>query len=90
MKLEQEYIRMRNNNNFSTSWFYKYWLENGGKSMKLSDFEQHFFYNPVFNDTGDKIGQVLKDISPLLENLDKKFNITILINNKGQFLKVVV
>lgn len=90
MKEKQEYITMRNKNQFNTEWFYKFWLNNGGKNISLNEFEQNFFYESVLNEFGDKVGQVLKNISPLLENLDKKFNLTVLVNEKGQFIKIVV
>ncbi len=90
MQAKQQYIVMRNKNRFNTEWFHKYWLDNGGRAMSLNEFEQHFFYEAVLNELGDVIGKTLKNIAPLLNNMDKKFNLTILLNNKGQFLKVVV
>ena len=89
MSLVQEYIAMRNNNSFKTEWFHKYWLENGGKQMSLNDFEQTFFYESIYDTDGKVVHRTLKDITPLVVNLDKKFNLTLLFANDGKFLKVV-
>ena len=71
---KQDYIKMRNNGNYDLKWFYKYYLNNGGKQIDLNTF------NMLFR---------LGDLSSILEYLDVKFKLTRLYDKDNNFLKIV-
>lgn len=74
MKYKDDYIKMRNTGKYNINWFYKYFLENGGKNVGINTFQQVFgMYNQ--NET--------------LNFLDNKFSLSILEDSEGKLIKIV-
>ena len=69
-----EYIKMRNSGNYSIEWFYSYYLQNGGKQISLQEF------HAIFN---------MGDLNQILTEIDKKFNLTSLLDKNGKFIKII-
>ena len=88
--LKQEYIKMRNSGKWNLQWFYKYFLENGGK-LSQHDFYENFQYErEKIRVAGGFIeNRQERDLQPIIAHLDKKFELTMLFNNNGEFIKVV-
>ena len=72
--MKQEYIKMRNSGKYNINWFYRYFIENGGQKINLDVFNQ------VFN---------MGNFNDVLRNLDSKFNLSKLEDNKGNLIKIV-
>ena len=69
-----DYIKMRNSGNYSIEWFYSYYLQNGGKQISLQEF------HAIFN---------MGDLNQILTQIDKKFNLTSLLDKNGKFIKII-
>ena len=69
-----DYIKMRNSGNYSIEWFYSYYLQNGGKQISLQEF------HAIFN---------MGDLNQILTEIDKKFNLTSLLDKNGKFIKII-
>ena len=69
-----EYIKMRNSGNYSIEWFYSYYLQNGGKQISIQEF------HAIFN---------MGDLDQILTGIDKKFNLTSLLDKNGRFIKII-
>lgn len=67
------YLKMRNSSQYNINWFYDYYIQNGGDSIGINQF------NMIFNSF---------DLNQILESLDKKFNLMSVLDVKGQTLKV--
>ena len=72
--MKQEYIKMRNSGKYNINWFYRYFIENGGQKINLDVFNQ------VFN---------MGNLNDVLRNLDSKFSLNKLEDNKGNLIKIV-
>ena len=72
--MKQEYIKMRNSGKYNINWFYRYFIENGGQKINLDVFNQ------VFN---------MGNFNDVLRNLDSKFSLNKLEDNKGNLIKIV-
>lgn len=70
----QRYIQMRNNQQYNIEWFYEYFMTEGGKMMPLLEFTQYFN---------------LLNLNDILNYLDNKFKLTILINKNNNFIKII-
>lgn len=68
-----EYIKMRNSGKYRIEWFFDYYNKNNGKQIGIQEF------NAVFN---------MADLGQVLEHLDKKFELTSLLDKKGKTIKV--
>jgi hypothetical protein len=88
--IKQQYIQMRNAGNIDVNWFYRYFMEEGGKATP-QDFFDNFYYRiekvPVPG--GFVEHREERDLRPILTHLDKKFDLTLLFDKTGQFLKIV-
>lgn len=71
--MKEDYLKMRNSGKYSINWFYKYFLENGGKQMDIQEFNMAFS---------------MVDLNQILENLDKKFELTSLLDKNNKLIKV--
>lgn len=67
------YIKMRNSGQYNLEWFYEYYNSKGGKEIDISKF------NMVFN---------MANLNQILEDLDKEFNLTQVLDRKGKLIKV--
>ena len=72
--MKKEYIEMRNKGKYNINWFYKYFVENGGKRIDINLFSQLFS---------------MIDSSEVLRFLDVKFNLTKLEDSEGNLIKIV-
>jgi hypothetical protein len=72
--MKQDYVKMRNTGKYNINWFYKYFVENGGKRIDINLFSQ------LFN---------MIDSSDVLRFLDVKFNLTKLEDKEGNLIKIV-
>jgi hypothetical protein len=72
--MKQDYVKMRNTGKYNINWFYKYFVENGGKRIDINLFGQ------LFN---------MIDSSEVLRFLDVKFNLTKLEDKEGNLIKIV-
>ena len=73
-KTRDSYIEMRNSGNYDAAWFYKYFLDTGGKDTGIE------YFISVFNMYG---------IDGVIDSLDKKFGVVKLEDNGGKFIKIV-
>lgn len=71
-KVKESYIKQRNSQKYDLQWFYNYWNDNGGKILDIKTFGQ------LFN---------MQDLNTILSFLDRKFNLTLLCNSEGSFIK---
>jgi hypothetical protein len=73
--MKEQYINIRNSKQYDATWFYKYFIENGGsKSVNINQFLQSFNF---------------LNLNQVLEFLDRKFDLTVLYNKNGEFIRVV-
>jgi len=80
--MKEEYIKMKNSNKWDLNWFYKYFLEHGGKASPQE-------FATIF--------QQLYDLNTVIRDLDVEFGIVSLhapveagSNSKvGKFIKVI-
>ena len=70
----QEYIKMRNTQQYNLNWFYKYFVENNGRINSMLEFQQYFS---------------MINLNDVLSFLDKKFELTTLIDKDNKFIKVI-
>ena len=68
-----EYIKMRNSGQYRIEWFFDYYNNNNGKQISIQEF------NAVFN---------MADLGQILTDMDKKFELTSLLDKKGKTIKV--
>ena len=47
--MKEEYIKIRNSKQYDVTWFYKYFMENGGRNTDINQFAQaiHFFHDAM-------------------------------------------
>ncbi len=72
--MREEDIKMREKGNYDINWFYKYYLEQGGKPITLSDF----YY--VFTKC---------NLDEIIVMMDYKFAINKLEYTDGRLIKVI-
>lgn len=81
---------MRNSGHIDIHWFYRYFTDQGGKAAP-GDFFDNLYYRiekvPVPG--GFVEHKEERDLRPILEHLDKKFELTLLFDKAGQFIKIV-
>lgn len=71
--MKEEYIKIRNTRQYDVNWFYKYFRENGGKNVDINQFAQAINFVNIEN---------------MLDFLDHKFNLTVVYNSNGEFIRV--
>jgi len=69
----KEYIKMRNSGQYRIEWFFDYYNKNNGKQISIQEF------NAVFN---------MADLGQVLTELDKKFELTSVLDKNGKTIKV--
>jgi hypothetical protein len=69
----KEYIKMRQSGQYRVEWFYEYYLKNGGKPVSLQEF------HAIFS---------MGDLNQILVDMDKKFNLTSIMDKNGKFIKI--
>lgn len=78
---KERYVELRNKgNSFLLSLFYEYYLYKGGFIKDFNDFVNYFNqYLFIFN----------IDVKDIINNIEKKFNITVVYDKNGKFIKVI-
>lgn len=90
MILKQQYIQMRNSGQVHADWFYRYFVDQGGKSTPENFFDNFFYIIHKMEVPGGFMeSREERDIRPVIEHLDKKFDLTLLFSKTGEFLKIV-
>lgn len=64
---------MRNHQQYNIEWFYQYFISQGGNV----DFN---IFNGIFS---------ISNLNDILNYLDNKFNLTILIDKNNNFIKII-
>lgn len=88
--MREQYLKMRNSNRYDMNWFYSYFKDKGGKATP-EEFELAFRMKKVtHNFAGQKIDTMEnRDIKEILEELDRKFEVAILTDKTGKFIKAL-
>ncbi len=73
-KTRDSYVAMRNSGNYDAAWFYRYFLDNGGKDTGID------YFISVLNMYG---------IDGIIDSLDKKFGVVKLMDKNGKFIKII-
>lgn len=90
MELRKQYIQMRNTGQITPEWFYRYFTEQGGKATPEKFFDNFFYIVTKVPVPGGFVeNRVPRDKAPIIDHLDKKFELTLLFNKEGAFVKVV-
>ena len=71
--MKEEYIKIRNTRQYDVNWFCKYFRENGGRNVDINQFAQAINFVNIEN---------------MLDFLDHKFNLTVVYNSNGEFIRV--
>jgi hypothetical protein len=94
MDYKNAYIKMRNSGKYELDFFFNYYLSKGGLVNDPNEFTETFLYTHVHHPTPPgfppikmRDGEV--DRESVLSFLDGVFELTILKNREGKFLKVV-
>ncbi len=93
-EFRDRYIQMRNEKKYDLQFFYDYYLSEGGKVTDGDDFMEIFLYNfieqpmpPGFPPMRVRTGEV--DKQTILDYLDGVFNVVVINDKDGNFLKAV-
>lgn len=70
--MKAKYIQMRNSQRYDLNWFYDYYNDNK-PNIDINNFSM------IFN---------MGDLNKILEHLDKVFELTILTDINGKFIKI--
>lgn len=65
---------MRNKQQYNIEWFYEYFINQGGKINSPLEFAQYFN---------------LVNLNDILNYLDNKFSLTILVDKNNNFIKII-
>jgi len=88
--MRAKYIAMRNAKRIDINWFYQYYVQEKGPidPQKFFDtFEYEIQRIPVPG--GYVENRLERKKEPIIEHLDKKFELTLLFSKEGEFIKVV-
>lgn len=82
---------MRNSSKWDLKWFYKYFLENGGNLSQYDFYDNFQFEVEKIKVAGGYVeNRRERDLQPIIAHLDRKFELTMLFDKSGEFIKVVV
>lgn len=94
MDFKKEYIKMRNSGKYELEFFYQYYLSKGGVMTDPNEFTEHFMFThtlqptpPGFPPMKIRTGEI--DRQAVLNHMDGVFDLMILNDKDGNFLKVV-
>lgn len=89
MKYKENYIKMRNSGKIDEQLMFKYYIEKGGKLKDINQFVDIFYYEHHKIDFmgQDHYQKTQRDISKVIEWLDKEFEVTTLWSTDGEFIK---
>lgn len=94
MDFKKAYIKMRNSGKYELDFFFSYYLGKGGVVTDPNEFTETFLYTHTHHPTPPgfppiKIREGEVDRQSVLEHMDKVFELTVLSNKEGQFIKVI-
>lgn len=72
--MKERYIEMRNKKQIDINWFYEYYVQNSRHNISIEDFYQTFMF---------------ANIEAVMDHIDKKFELTKLLDKNGEFIKIV-
>ena len=72
--MKERYIEMRNRKQVDINWFYEYYIQNSKHNISIEDFYQTFMF---------------ANIEAVMDHIDKKFELTKLLDKNGEFIKIV-
>jgi hypothetical protein len=72
--MKEKYIEMRNKKQIDINWFYEYYVQNSRHNISIEDFYQTFMF---------------ANIEAVMDHIDKKFELTKLLDKNGEFIKIV-
>ena len=72
--MKEKYIEMRNKKQIDINWFYEYYVQNSKHNISIEDFYQTFMF---------------ANIEAVMDHIDKKFELTKLLDKNGEFIKIV-
>lgn len=91
---KREYIKMRNSKQYELEFFYNYFISKVGIAVDPNEFTEKFLYTHIDQQTPPgypkitmRTGEV--DRNSVLSFLDGVFQLTILNDKEGNFIKVV-
>ncbi len=94
MDYKRAYIDMRNSGKYDLQFFFDYYLSEGGKETDPAEFTETFLYThtihptpPGFPTMKMRTGEI--DRQAVLNHMDTVFELTILSDKEGQFIKVI-
>lgn len=91
--IKERYIQMRNSQKLDNAWLWEYYKSEGGKEFtNMNDFLENFYIvqQPI-ELHGHVVGyqRANRDLRGFFEYMDKKFELTTVVNKEGNFIKVV-
>ena len=88
--MRDKYIAMRNAKKVDINWFYHYYVQEKGP-ITPQQFIDIFEYDTQRIEVpgGFVENRIIRDKGPIIEHLDKKFELTLLFSKEGAFIKVV-
>ena len=72
--LIQEYVQMRNTQNYNYDWFYRYYKLNSEHEIDFDSFVDIISWVNIFR---------------IIEHIDSKFNLTRLYDKNNNFIKII-
>jgi hypothetical protein len=72
--MKERYIEMRNKKQIDINWFYEYYVQNSKHNISIENFYQTFMF---------------ANVEAVMEHIDKKFELTKLLDKNGEFIKIV-
>lgn len=88
--MRAKYIAMRNAKKVDINWFYHYYVQEKGP-ITPQEFIDVFEYEiqRIQVPGGFVENRTVRNKQPIIEHLDKKFELNILFSKEGEFIKVV-
>jgi hypothetical protein len=72
--MKEKYIEMRNKKQIDINWFYEYYVQNSKHNISIENFYQTFMF---------------ANTEAVMDHIDKKFELTKLLDKNGEFIKIV-
>jgi hypothetical protein len=72
--MKERYIEMRNKKQIDINWFHEYYVQNSKHNISIENFYQTFMF---------------ANVEAVMEHIDKKFELTKLLDKNGEFIKIV-
>lgn len=88
--MKEKYIKMRNAKKIDINWFYQYYVQEKGpiNPQEFIDIFENEIQR-VAVPGGYIENRAVRDKTPIIQHLDKKFELTLLFSKEGAFIKIV-